>query len=149
MPRAGLASVFTGLEEIAMEFSRFARPVGGLAVRARQQALYGLKHVTPEILKELRSLIVTCPQCNGTGLQGTYGNLGWRACPRCHGLGEVYKDLVRFRKRRWAILQRHPELEVPVWEPGRPIRCPALDLKTDVITDACPLQDEDLQLELF
>ena len=122
-------------------YSPYVKPRGIIAMRARVQAIYGLATLTKEAQEGLSPLVVDCPACGATGLAGTYGGMGWLLCPRCHGLGVVYRDLEEFLARRREIIIRQPEVEIPDWTPSRPYRCPVLDLKRNIVIDACP-EDE-------
>lgn len=130
------------------------KPVRGrFEAMAHYQALYGFKPVgrhTSLVKELLGDITATCATCEGTGLHGTYGAMGWRACPVCHGLGEVYTiPLEELEERRAKILEVYPEAGVPDWQPGVPIHCPVQDLKTGLIIDACPSTGaEPLQGEL-
>jgi hypothetical protein len=136
------------------DISPWAKPVGKIPTLARYQALMGLKplgrHITlAESL--LKDITCTCPTCSGTELYGTYGALGWLACPTCHGLGGAYRiSLEELQALRQQVLDRYPEAGVPGWGPGYPIRCPVLAMDTGLIIDACPLRPTDpVQGELF
>jgi hypothetical protein len=132
--------------------SPWAKPRGRFEIMAAYQAICGFKPTGPHtvLVRELmRNITVPCPQCGGTGLDGTYGGLGWRACPACHGLGKVYAITpAELEKRRQKVLAQYPEAGVSNWRPGIPARCPVQNLKTGEILDACPPLDEE-QLELF
>lgn len=74
-------------------YSPWAKPFGKIPIQARYQALTWLKPEGPHASlanKLLKNITHTCEACAGTGLHGTYGGLGWRICPACHGFGEAY-----------------------------------------------------------
>lgn len=135
------------------EVSPWAHPVGRIALLARHQALWGLKPIGPHgelAVNLLGASTRDCGLCKGSGLFGTYGGLGRLACPACHGLGVTYRVTPReLETLRQAVLARYPDAAVPGWIPGRPIRCPVLDIGRGLIIDACPVsRDEPVQLEL-
>lgn len=133
-------------------FSPYARPATGIDVRARYQALYGFRAQGAHmgLVKQLLgSVICTCPTCEGTGLHGTYGGMGWRTCPDCRGLGEAYTiSLEELERRRRLIIDRYPGSAIPNWRPYRPIRLPVVALDTGIVIDAVPFEPEPVQLEL-
>jgi hypothetical protein len=135
------------------EISPWARPRGVIPAMARYQAFTGLKPVGPHrSLADtlLHDLTRPCATCGGTGLHGSYGSLGWLACPECHGLGATWRiSLDEVQARRMQVLERFPDAAAPGWRPGHPIRCPVQDLATGLILDACPQREDDpVQLEL-
>ena len=136
------------------EVSPWAKPVGMIPTFARYQAFRGLKPNGPHIALAnslLKNITCKCPTCDGTGLHGTYGGLGWLACPTCHGLGETYNiTLDELQALRQQVLDHYPDAAPADWRPGYPIRCPVLQMDTWLIIDACPIQTNDpVQGELF
>lgn len=120
---------------------------------ARYQALYGFKPmgVHKRLVDDLLGNVTKpCNTCDGTGLYGTYGSMGWHACPDCHGFGVVYSiSLKELEAGRRKVLEAYPEAGVDGWTPGVPIRCPVLMLETGEIIDACPpTKQEPVQGEL-
>lgn len=135
-------------------FSPWARPKGMHGAMAHYQALYGLKPVGPHrnlADKLLSNITETCSTCGGTGLYGTYGGLGWRVCPTCHGLGVAYRiSLDALQTLRQQVLAQYPDAGPENWMPGHPISCPIRALADGRIIDACPARDDDpVQKELF
>lgn len=128
-------------------FSPWAKPVGKIPTLARYQALMGLKPYGPHSSLAdslLKNITCKCTTCDGTGLYGTYGGLGWRVCPTCHGLGEIYRispdELQALRQR---VLDRYPDAAPPGWSPGHPISCPVQEIATSLVIDACPGSNND------
>lgn len=132
---------------IGRVFSPWAKPVGKLPTLARYQALTGLKPYGPHSpLADslLKNITCKCSTCDGTGLYGTYGGLGWRVCPACHGLGETYRiSLDELRALRQQVLDRYPDAAPPDWRPGHPISCPVQEVATSLMIDACPRTSHD------
>lgn len=128
-------------------FSPLAKPRGMHQIMARYQALRGLKPVGPHRpLADclLKDITCKCPTCNGTGLHGTYGGLGWRVCPACHGMGETYRiSLDELQALRQQVLGRYPDAAPPGWRPGHPIACPVQEIATSLMLDACPRTSHD------
>jgi len=128
-------------------FSPWAKPRGMYHAMARYQALKGFKPVGPHrsLADSLLSNVTdTCTACGGTGLHGTYGAMGWRICPVCHGLGEVYRiSLEELQARRQQVLDRYPDAAPPGWRPADPISCPVQELATGRMIDACPRTSHD------
>jgi hypothetical protein len=93
-------------------FSPWAKPRGMFQMMARYQALKVLKPVGPDrpLADSLRTNITCkCDTCNGTGLHGTYGGMGWRVCPTCHGMGETYSiTLEELQALLQQVLDRYP-----------------------------------------
>jgi hypothetical protein len=108
---------------------------------ARNQALTGFKPIGPHtglVRDLLGDVTAPCLECGGTGLSGSYGGMGWRACPACHGFGVVYAiSLEELQARRQKVLESYLEAGISNWRPGVPIRCPVQDLATGEIIDAC------------
>lgn len=123
-------------------FSPGAKPRNMFQAMARYQALKGFKPVGPHrTLADslLKNITCKCDTCNGTGLHGTYGGMGWRICPVCHGLGEAYCiTLDELQSLRQQVLDRYPDAAPPNWRPGYPIPCPELEMATNLIISACP-----------
>lgn len=135
-------------------FSPWAKPRGMHQAMARYQALKGLKPVGPHrALADnlLGNISERCSTCNGTGLHGTYGGLGWRVCPVCHGLGETYSiTLDELQGLRQQVLDLYPDAAPFGWTPGHPISCPIQSLTTGAMIDACPRRNiEPMQRELI
>lgn len=135
-------------------FSPWARPRDMFQAMARYQALKGFKPVGPHrsLADSLLSNVTdTCTTCGGTGLHGTYGAMGWRICPVCHGLGEAYRiSLDELQALRQQVLDRYPDAAPPGWTPTEPIACPIQELATGLMLDACPRTSSDpVQEELF
>lgn len=120
-------------------YSPYAQPRGGIAARAQYQSLFGFKSQGPHasLVKQLVGPVVcTCPTCGGTGLNGTYGDLGWRACPTCHRLGSAYTvSLEELEALRQQVLAQYPDSGAPDWRPFVPFRVPGLRLDTDLIIE--------------
>lgn len=113
----------------------------------RYQALYGLKPMSnpPGLVRELLAdVTMTCETCEGTGINGSYGGMGWRACPTCHGFGVVYTiSLAELEARRRKVLEAYPDVGAANWRPCVPIHCPVLDLQTGKVIDACPPTEQE------
>lgn len=128
-------------------FSPWAKPRGMYHAMARYQALNGLKPVGPHRQLAgslLNNVTETCMTCGGTGLHGTYGGMGWRICPACHGPGEVYSiSLDELQALRQQVLERYPDAAPESWIPAQPISCPAQELATGQIIDVCPRTSRD------
>jgi hypothetical protein len=134
--------------------SPWVKPRGMHQAMARYQALKGLKPVGPHrTLADslLQNITCKCGTCGGTGLHGTYGGMGWRICPVCHGLGEAYSiTLEELQALRQQVLDRYPDAATPGWRPGNPISCPVQDIAASLMLDACPLTNhEPVQGELL
>ena len=123
-------------------FSPMAKPRGTFALMAEYQAFKGLKPIGPHrplADSLLKNVTRKCSTCDGTGLNGTYGGLGWRLCPTCHGMGEAYRiSLDELRALRQQVLDVYPDAAPPDWKPGYPIPCPVLEIATNLIISACP-----------
>jgi hypothetical protein len=131
-----------------------AKPKGMHRAMAHYQALCGLKPVGPHrhlAASLLKNITEPCTTCGGTGLHGTYGNLGWRICPTCHGFGEVYRiSLDELGALRQKVLAQYPDAAPEDWAPGHPIFCPMLMLANGLIIDGCPPSSHDpVQEELL
>lgn len=114
---------------------------------AHYQALYGFKPVGPHkpmADRLMKGITRSCSTCSGTGIRGTYGGLGWRACPDCNGFGVVYDiGLDELQALRRQVLAEHPDAAPTDWRPFVPIRCPIQHLTTGEMHDACPPVDQD------
>ena len=128
-------------------FSPWAKPQGRFQAMARYQAITGFKPGGPHRRladSVLKNITCKCGTCSGTGLYGTYGGLGWRICPVCHGLGETYSvTLEELQVLRQQILDRYPDAAPPDWTPGRLISCPIQEMATSLMIDACPQSSRD------
>ena len=134
--------------------SPWVKPRGMHQAMARYQALKGLKPDGPHRSladRLLKNITCKCGTCNGTGLHGTYGSMGWRICPTCHGLGEAYNiTLEELQALRQQVLDRYPDAGPPGWSPGHPISCPVQEITTSLMIDACPRTNhEPVQGELL
>lgn len=99
-------------------YSPWVHPVCRAAITARRTALYGLR--VYEAIALLGDVTAPCTTCGGTGLYGTYGTIGWRVCPTCHGLGEAYTiSIEELEARRQKALESHPDAGVPNWRPDQ------------------------------
>jgi len=128
-------------------FSPWAKPKGRFQAMARYQAIEGLKPVGPHrhlANSLLKNITCKCSTCDGTGLYGTYGGMGWRICTACHGLGETYRITVgELQALRQKVLDRYPDAAPPDWTPGHPISCPIQEIATSLMIDACPQSSRD------
>ena len=128
-------------------FSPWAKPRGLFQMMARYQALKGLKPLGPHrplADSLLRNITCKCSTCNGTGLHGTYGGMGWRVCPTCRGMGEAYRiTLDELQVLRKQVLDSYPDAAPPGWRPSYPIACPVQEMATSVMLDACPGSSSD------
>ena len=135
------------------EFSPWSKPVGRIPLMARYQSFNGLKPTGPHrglADSLLKNTTCKCLTCDGTGLHGTYGGMGWLACPTCHGMGETYCiSLEELQALRQQVLDRYPAAAVPDWRPGDPVRCPFLRMEDGLILEACPQRrDDPVQFEI-
>jgi hypothetical protein len=87
----------------------------------------------------LKGITRECITCKGTGIYGTYGGMGWRACPACHGFGVVYNiRLEELQSLRLLVLDKFPDAVPKNWGPYVPIRCPVQNLMSGEMIDAAP-----------
>jgi len=88
---------------------------------ARFQRLSGFKPVGPHIpaVRDLLSAVtIRCPICDGAGLLGTFGGLGYRVCPKCHEYGTIYSvSVAEFEAQRAIIAAQFPGMRIEGWKP--------------------------------